>query len=365
MDNNLLSLLFSITQEGTWDYDIPSGKITASDRYFEILGYAPQSVPLSMDFYYSHILPEDETVIKRHLKDKDGRKETKHRLTRKDGKIIWVEGIGKVIEWDENEQPKRMIGVLRDITDETLARLDLINERAKNSQSSKLATLGEMASGIAHEINNPLTIIRGYLKMIEYMVIEKEISREEIIDSIKKSQKAIERATKIVSSLKYFSRDASQDPFEIRSIKEIIEDTLSFCQTRLEKQHVFLDIKIPEEDIHIQCRPVEISQIILNLILNSFDAVKILAPERKWIKIHVIYTETELQLRIIDNGEGIIDKIKPKLFEPFNTSKPSGQGTGLGLSISKNIAKIHGGDLILESERSPTTFLLTIPRHAR
>jgi PAS domain S-box-containing protein len=365
MDSTLLPLLFSITQEGTWDYSFETDIIVASDRYYEIIGYAPQSIPLTASFYYSHVHSEDLTStldeMKRHLAHKNSRKETKHRFIKKDGKIAWIEALGKVIEWDKDGNPKRMIGVLRDITDETLAKLELINERAKNSQSSKLATLGEMASGIAHEINNPLTIIRGYLKMIEYMALEKNISREEIIDSIKKTQNAIERTSKIVSSLKYFSRDASQDPFEIKSIKDVIEDTLSFCQTRLEKRNVFLDIKIPDEEIMVKCRPVEISQILLNLILNSFDAVRSLPPEKRWIKLIVNSSLGNIELRILDNGEGVDPKVLPKLFEPFNTTKPSGQGTGLGLSISKNIARAHQGDLILESQKLPTTFLLTLP----
>lgn len=366
MDNKLFPLLFSITQEGIWDLNVKSCVITASDRFYEILGLAPQSIPLTVDYYYSRLHPDEYQAIKERYEayikpHQDDRRVTVHRLIDDEGKTTWIHGVGKTIEWDEDGTPTRMIGVIRDVTDEQVAKKELISERAKNSQASKLATLGEMASGIAHEINNPLTIIRGYLKMIEFMTLEKDISREEIIDSIKKSQKAIERTSKIVSSLKYFSRDASQDPFEIKSVKEIIDDTLSFCQSRLEKHHVHLDVKIPEENIYLHCRPVEISQILLNLILNSFDAVRILSPERKWIKLIVSYTSTEVEMRIIDNGEGVSEKILPKLFEPFNTTKPSGQGTGLGLSISKNIAKAHLGDLTLEKHRHPTTFLLTLP----
>ncbi len=255
-----------------------------------------------------------------------------------------------------------MLGVIKDVTEENNAKLALNMERAKNMQSNKLATLGEMASGIAHEINNPLTIIRGYLKMIEYMGSEKEVPGDSIIESVKKAQNAIERTAKIVSSLKYFSRDASRDPLELKNIKDIVEDTLAFCQARIEKQNVNLIIEIPEdEELIINCHPVEISQIILNLILNSFDAVKKLSPEQKWIKLEIQTDKKNMLLRVIDSGEGISPGILTKIFDPFVTTKPAGAGTGLGLSISKTIATANFGDLTLESDSNPTTFLLSIP----
>ncbi len=367
IDPSIYPELFNITQEGVWDLDVKSGKIKGSRRYFEIIAYDPNK-EISLTDYYKRIHPDDLNPIKsrfeRNLVEDNSKREiTSHRLIAEDGRIIWVQTVGKNIEFDDSGQATRMIGVARDITAEQVAKNELNNERAKSTHASKLSTLGEMASGIAHEINNPLTIIRGYLKMIEYMVIEKNISREEILDSIKKSQKATERTSKIVASLKYFSRDASLDPFEKKSVSEIIDDTLNFCQARLEKQNVHLEIKYEIEGTDLNCRPVEISQILLNLILNSFDAVRALVPERKWLKVIVSEDKDNIQIRVLDNGEGISDEIRPKLFEPFNTSKPAGEGTGLGLSISKNIARSHFGDLTLESAAHPTTFLLTLPKY--
>ena len=483
----ILSLIFDLTEFSAWDWDIKNNILTVNDRWFEIMGYVPNEFVPTPEFYYSCVHPEDlknlQSVKLVHTEGNSGTFSNKHRLKKKDGSYAWILSTGKVVARDESGQPIRMIGGIKDISEEIEAKLALeesekklkqaqsiaqigswyfdvattkiswseqmysffdldpkngepsfkdhltgihpddrevwttavskglkgesyqiifrtntpaklymeafgvptfdengnvislsgtcqniterINteiERAKMSQSSKLATLGEMASGIAHEINNPLTIIRGYLKMIEFMGTEKEIPRDEIKDSVKKAQGAIDRTAKIVSSLKYFSRDASQDPFEVVSVQNIVEDTLSFCHRRLEKNGVLLDVKIPEQPLYINGRPVEISQIILNLVLNAFDAVRSMSPERKWVKLIIEANKNIIEIRVLDNGNGILKEIRPKLFEPFNTSKPAGQGTGLGLSISKSIAKVHSGDLVLESAQTPTTFLLTVPQ---
>lgn len=484
----ILSVVFDITQDGVWSWDFSTGILTVKARWFEILGMPTDPSTITIERYFSLVHPEDLPILKEQLKAHiDGENQrftSSHRLKKAGGNYLWIYGIGKITERDRNNQPLKMMGILRDISLEKEYKLalqeserqlkiaqeiaqigswyfdiastkikwseqmfsffemtpdqeepdikahleqifpddrefwlsavsrglrgesyhlifknnpqngnpiyleaygvpevdengivlslsgtcqditDKVNteyERAKLAQSSKLATLGEMASGIAHEINNPLTIIRGYLKMIEYMGREKDIPRDDILDSVKKAQLAIERTAKIVSSLKYFSRDPSQDAFENVNIQTIMEDTLSFCQRRLEKQNVLLEVKMPKEPLMIYGRPVEISQIILNLILNSFDAVKTLEPARRWVKVFIEAQAETLILRVLDNGNGVPLEIRNRIFEPFNTTKPAGQGTGLGLSISRNIAHSHNGELILENTKSPTTFLLTLP----
>lgn len=225
--------------------------------------------------------------------------------------------------------------------------------------SSKMSALGEMAGGVAHEINTPLAVIAMRAEQMEECLEDGDLDSLDFKEGLSVVRKTTDRIAKIVSGLRFFAREGRKAPIEKVLISTIIDDTLSFCREKFSNYGVDLRAEI-EYDCEIECRPVEVSQVILNLLNNAFDVVT--GGSEKWIEVGVKNYENRIQVRVTDSGPGIPKDIREKIMQPFFTTKPIGKGTGLGLSLSKGIAEDHNGSLSLSNESSHTQFVLTLPK---
>ena len=242
---------------------------------------------------------------------------------------------------------------------------ELVKERTKELelskmqliQSSKMASLGEMASGMAHEINNPLTIILGKISVIRVMLDDMEIHQPQLVEEIQKIKTTTERIGKIVKGLKTFSRSSDNDPFEIVALDKIIAETLDLCAERFKVSGIEINIdKIPE--IFVICRPGQISQVLLNLFNNTFDAVDSL--KEKWIHLSFKVKNQTILIFVTDSGKGIPSIVADKIMDPFYTTKDVKKGTGLGLSIAKGIIESHGGQFWFDKDYPNTRFVIEL-----
>lgn len=239
---------------------------------------------------------------------------------------------------------------------------ELIEQTTKLVHISRLAALGEMSVGIAHEINNPLTIMKGGAQLIEKMITRQNFDADSILKQSLKIQNSINRVTTIIKGLKNFSNLSDNRPKEIVTLAAVMDDTYNFCLEPLVTNDITLIIdSVPECKIH--CHPVQISQVLINLIKNAQDFLTecSLENEKKWIKIHFGKEENVLLIKVSNNGKKISDDISKKIFQPFFSTKPIEGGTGLGLSISQKIMKEHNGDLALDMVPDYTTFIVTHP----
>lgn len=237
-------------------------------------------------------------------------------------------------------------------------QLDLA--RAISANSAKMASLGEMAGGIAHEINTPLAIISLLCSQISREAsTSSSLNIQETTGKITKIEAAVEKAAGIIRSLRLFSRDATEDPFQAVELGKVFHETLEICRQRLENHRIELSVHLPEEPIWFSGRSAQISQVILNLINNSADAIEKVSP--RWIRISTRFIEKTIEIRIEDSGR-ISSAVKAKLFQPFFTTKDPGHGTGLGLSTSKQVVKLHGGDLFLDETKENTCFVIQLPQ---
>jgi signal transduction histidine kinase len=235
----------------------------------------------------------------------------------------------------------------------------LITSQQKAIESSaKLALMGEMTAGIAHEINNPLALLVMKMTMISAMNEKGTLTKERITADISKMQSTADRIVKIIKGLKSLSRNDEADPFAQISIKKIIEDSLIFCTDRLVERGIELKLVNNLEDM-VSCREVQLSQVIINLVNNASDAI-IELPE-KWVEIEVSKMDNRLTVTITDSGKGIPPEIAKKLMTAFFSTKGVGKGTGLGLSISQRIVHEHGGELRLDQAYHHTRFVIELP----
>jgi signal transduction histidine kinase len=232
--------------------------------------------------------------------------------------------------------------------------------RAQNIESSKMAALGEMSAGIAHEINNPLSIILGKTTFLVEKVKLGLISNENLESELHKIENMANRIEKIINGLRIVSRNSENDLMESVNIGPIIEDSLSLCMQRFRSSDVKLNFKTQiNSDIYIHGRSAQISQVILNLLGNAFDAVQ--NYDEKWVELSANATTETLTISVTDSGNGIAPNIVEKLMLPFFTTKAIGKGTGLGLSISKSIIENHKGKFYYDQYSGNTRFVIELP----
>ncbi|RYZ88613.1 MAG: GHKL domain-containing protein, partial [Proteobacteria bacterium] len=249
---------------------------------------------------------------------------------------------------------------IRDISDRKAAERAIDIQREKLVASSKMSSLGEMAGGVAHEINNPLTIIIGHANRLRRRLERGVIEPAEMSVELTKIEATAHRIAKIIKGLRSFSRDSENDPMELTSVNQILDDTLELCQEKIKHNSIKLSIGEVSQ-AKIRCRPGQISQVLLNLLSNATDAVEGLND--RWIKIETDTDEAldEILISVTDSGYGIDKTIWDKLMQPFFTTKDVGKGTGLGLSISRGITEAHGGSLQYDRSSQHTRFLLRLP----
>lgn len=213
----------------------------------------------------------------------------------------------------------------------------------------RLSLLGEMTAGIAHELNTPLGNILGFAELIKEQNTDPEISADIsiIINSVIYSRE-------IVKKLMFFSCEMPQK-LELQEIKPIIVFALSFLKSNFQKKAIKHELVFKNNTIIAKVDSVQITQVLFNLLINAIYA----SPEKSTIKIIVDHDETDLYLKIEDNGTGIPDAIKGKIFEPFFSTKPVNYGCGLGLSVVHGIIKNHSGEIILQ-DNFPNGSIFTI-----
>lgn len=248
---------------------------------------------------------------------------------------------------------------MHDLSTIKKAELEIENSRAQVAFSSKLSSLGEMAGGIAHEINTPLAIIQMRSDQLLEQAREDAIDRTFAIKALESIDSTVHRIAKIVKSLRSFSRDGSKDPIVITSVQSIVDDTFSLCREKFNSRGIILNYKSHVIDPFINCRSSEISQVLLNLLNNSYDAIE--TQEEKWISIEARAAEGRLFIEVLDSGPGISKEIQSKIMNPFFTTKEIGKGTGLGLSISKGIIESHGGRITIDNNSKNTKFVIDLP----
>jgi signal transduction histidine kinase len=256
----------------------------------------------------------------------------------------------------------RVLIVSYDIQANKEAEAELEFQRSKATESAKLATLGEMSAGIAHEINNPLAVLKGKAELMIRDLKKGNVVVEALIANLEKVVHSSDRIAKIIKGLKSFSRNGENDDFELISVESIINDVLDFSRERFKMHGIELQMNV-DPSLKVKCRSTQIGQVVLNLLNNSFDAI--VESKNSWVKVEAKADSLSknVVISITDSGGGIHPDVVAKLMQPFFTTKEVGKGTGLGLSISLGIIKSHEGDFYYDSNSSNTKFVIQLPLH--
>ena len=245
-------------------------------------------------------------------------------------------------------------------TELVLAREKLKEQQAKAQYSARLASLGEMAAGIAHEINNPLTIIQGSANIMKKLIDTEPLDKENLSILTGKIFETSDRISKTVRSLKALSRNGESDPMSVVSIPHMLKISTDLSEARFRQNQVELILPEVPSGLTVIGREVQLAQVIVNLLGNALDAAK--KQKDKWVEIKIESSDDWFDILVTDSGAGIPKEIQSKIMDPFFTTKDVNEGTGLGLSISKSILKDHHGELSFLPDRPQTTFRVRLPQ---
>ncbi|MBC7713984.1 MAG: HAMP domain-containing histidine kinase [Rhizobacter sp.] len=222
---------------------------------------------------------------------------------------------------------------------------------------TRLSTLGMMSAELAHEINSPLMVIDGRLRILHNELIASNQNSEKLIKNIKIIKRNSSRIQGIIKSFKTMSKSGENDELEPFYLITIFEDVNDLVSQKLIDEGIDFSIDDVGTEDFILARRIQIVQVLTNLINNSLDAVR--HTINPWIKVETIVDNNKVIIKVTDSGEGIPTEHLDLIFDPFYSTKGSDTGTGLGLSISKKIMKEHGGDLIYNMACRNTQFILT------
>jgi PAS domain S-box-containing protein len=277
------------------------------------------------------------------------------RILRADGTAVWFESAGGIQRGPQG-QVLGIAGLLRDITERKAVEVERAQMQAQLIQSEKLASIGTLAAGVAHEINNPLAILKLNLANLRGLV-----GLPAAVAMMERMESAVDRVARIVGGLRVYARSSGEEQRPL-DLHLLLQDTLALMEPILRKAGI-------EVSVDLACpKPVflgnagKMQQVMLNLLTNARDAVEGMADAR--IQLSTRETKGGIEFRVADNGPGVSPAIQGRIFEPFFSTKGVGGGTGLGLSISHGIVDGMGGKLRLESrEGHGAVFCVELPRH--
>ena len=274
-------------------------------------------------------------------------------ITTKDGEEIPVTLSASIITIDGKEIGS--VGVFTDMREVLQMRKDLEEAHLQLVESERIASIGKMAAGVAHEINNPLSGILIYAELLREG-LKKDLERskdiQEIIDQTL-------RCKNIVSELLEFSRQ-SVGKISSFNLEELITKTLNLLINQAFFQDISVTKDVPQDLPAIVGDMGQLQQVFTNLFINAADAME--GKGSLGIKVRFDAGQNQFVIRVSDTGPGIPEVLREKIFEIFFTTKPAGKGTGLGLTITKNIIKLHGGDVRMECPpEGGTTFIIELP----
>ena len=331
----------------------PDGKwLDANPSLARILGFEKEEL-LRGDFQnitHPDDLARDLELVSECMEGKRDSYEIEKRYFHKDGNVIWTLLTVSLIR--ENGRPSFFISQIQDITENKQNQQALI-------QATKLAALGEVAGTIAHEVNNPLTIISGQASLLKRELMKREISDVGPFKQIEKINDTIRRISSIIQSMKNLSRDGSNEKTQPCSLRDIVLENLSLCRQQLknDKIEVVLDL---DENLYINARPIDMGQALINLVVNARHAMK--DQDQKILTIKTALENGIAKVYVTDTGHGVPDELISKIMDPFFTTKPKHEGTGMGLSITnKLLNKMNGQLKYIYSKEKTTTFCLEVP----
>ena len=375
-------LRFSLeaTGDGVWDFEIPSGKTWFSPECYLMLGYQTGELTLSLEDWGEHLHPDDAVKVSQLVTEAVAMQReywgAEVRVRAKDGDWRWILMRAKVVEYDSSGAPLRMLGTHVDITERKLSEQRMFH-------ADKMAALGQIMAGIAHEINNPnnfiafnLPLLKEYLEAVQpvldaeadatpgwkIMKMPYDMFIADMYKMVEDMQYGSSRISGIVDELKNYIRSHEKGELTPQYVSEVLEHVKALASKQVQKMVRHFSVSQESDLPRVMMNSGRIEQVLINLLINAAQAAD---KDNSQVSLHAGFKpddESMVQFSVEDNGSGIPEEIIAKIFDPFFTTKRQDAGTGLGLSISQRIAEEHNGTLSVTSTPGEgTVFILELP----
>lgn len=353
------TFILSAANIACWYFDFSNDDLYWDEKMYAFHGISKTELSGQIVNWLEWIHPDDHEKFNMSLiRAITGEDElsVEYRLLSANEQNRWFRLKAEIME-HEFTQSVTLSGVCFDITSEKESQFEMEKHRIQAEQSAKLASLGELAAGVGHEVNNPLSVITTSVDLLEALLNKPDALTQKLPQSIDRMRDASHRISKIVSGLKNISTVA-RDPSGLGSLNlyNDIKQTLSMLEELYAKDEISLRVIADEQTkaSFVQAEHSGLQQVLVNLISNARDAVE--SSPLKNIVVKLESSATTCSIIVEDSGEGIQPAMQDRIFEPFATTKPVGKGTGLGLSISKSIIESFGGKLTFERHQDKTIF---------
>jgi PAS domain S-box-containing protein len=360
----LYAMILDVGGVGIWDWNIETGEMSFSDVWRRQLGYSSSELSDGFETWRKVVFPEDFAATLGALNSHflNGTPfEIVNRCRSKTGKTLHLLTRGKALRRADGT-PYRMLGSQLDIS-ELHKQQEIANEeRERAFHSARLAALGKMAGGIAHEINNPLTILSGMAELAAAEIRKEQFDKVLLSTWIEKIMKTSERVARIVRTMRNLTRNVEKSEMGEVDLARVISDVHELSRQRLADNQIAFTIVTCEQESRCQGSETHIAQVLINLVNNAIDSLRgVEDVSQAWIRVETKWKPTGVMVRVSNGGPTIPDSIADRMMEPFFTTKTHGEGTGLGLSISHSLARQLGGELFFDKTAQSTTFVLRLP----
>lgn len=333
-----------------WEWDVLKDEIWAT-RSTDRLAGIDAADRIKFDQYLETVHPDDQEALREVISqalDKDRDLQTAFRTISPGGQIRWLSVCGKV-EYGLNGKPLIIRGVSQDVTKSKTAEIELQKHRNELAHISRISSLGQLSSALAHEINQPLGAILRDTEVAELLLKQRPSNLDELGDIVKDIRADSQRAITVIGRMRSLLQ-RHELKLEALSVGELIDQASLILRSELRARRTKLLVEIPKKLPPVYGDRTHLQQVMLNLMLNSLQAFDESTGEKRKIFIRVSQTaDGMIEIVMSDNGPGVDPEKLPLLFDPFFTTKKD--GLGIGLAISKTIVEMHGGKIT--AEKSP------------
>ena len=356
-----MSLAVEAANFGIWIRDLARNEIWASDKWRELFGFTP-SERIELERIFQKLHPDDrealQGVFTKALTGGSGY-ETEFRLMLPDGGIRWISSQGRV-ECNGNGEPVRLRGASRDVTAHKQAEQETLLLRQEIAHVSRVSMMGQLATALAHEINQPLGAILRNAEAAELFMQETSPDLDEIRAIVADIRKDDQRAGAVIDRMRGMLKRQNLDTRPLH-VDELVSDVRALVRVDAAARHMKLEVEVPRDLPPVSGDRVHLQQVLLNLILNGMDAVNSANLEDRRVSVTASLNGAQaVEIAVSDTGTGIPTDKLMEIFDPFFTTKSNGMG--MGLPISRTIIEAHGGRFWAENNSSGgATFRFTVP----